>query len=209
MGESPDYVRLAEDVLAIRNASPALARRLVEQALVVEERRDAWLRFGERIVAAAPQTAGVYVLSDAAGRALYVGKAVNLRRRLRTHFASRRWKAIKPEFSRIDNAAWTESGSELEALLLEAQWIRDLVPLVNVQRGGPSITSRIPARLIRDVLVLVPSVDLDCVELIAARAAGLTFRQRIRRDAGDLMPAIDPLWTFFDDGEADDSLRAH
>ena len=39
---------------------------------------------------------GVYVLKDADGRALYVGKAVNLRRRLRAHFADRRWRALKP-----------------------------------------------------------------------------------------------------------------
>src|SRR6185503_8424574 len=85
MGASPDYVRLAEEVLQVRNATPALARRLVDQALVVEDRREAWIRMGERIVASAPETAGVYVLRDASGRPLYVGKAVNLRRRLRTH----------------------------------------------------------------------------------------------------------------------------
>src|SRR6478672_13728745 len=87
MGASPDYVRLAIDVLGIRGAPPELARRLVAQALVVEDRREAWRRVGERICRDAPNRPGVYVLTDAAERALYVGKAVNLRRRLRAHFA--------------------------------------------------------------------------------------------------------------------------
>jgi len=205
MGATPDYVRLAEEVLAIRNASPALARRLVDQALVIEDRREAWIHLGERIVASAPQTAGVYVLRDAAGRALYVGKAVNLRRRLRTHFAARRWKAIKAEFSRIEAVAWTEVGSELEALLLEARWIRELAPTVNVQRGEPSVTPRIPARLIRDVIVVVPSVDLESVEFIAARATGRSLIHRTRRDARQLAVDIRRLWLFFDAEIADDS----
>lgn len=201
MGESPDYVRLAEEVLAIRNASPEMARRLVTQALVVEDRREAWARVGQRFVAAAPETAGVYVLRDGAGRPLYVGKAINIRRRLRTHFAGRRWKAIKAELSRVDDVVWHEVGSELEALLLEAQWIRDLAPIVNVQRGDPSADRRIASRQARDVLVLQPSVAADSVEVIAARTAGPTLMHRIFRDGRHLDVEAERLWTFFEMSE--------
>ena len=201
MGELPDYVRLAEEVLAIRNASPEMARRLVNQALVVEDRREAWARVGQRFVAAAPETAGVYVLRDAAGRPLYVGKAINIRRRLRTHFAGRRWKAIKAELSRVDDVVWHEVGSELEALLLEAQWIRDLAPVVNVQRGDPSADRRIACRQARDVLVLQPSVAADSVEVIGARAAGPTLIHRIFRDGRHLDVDAERLWTFFEGPE--------
>src|SRR5262245_51652245 len=85
MGARPDYQSLAAEVLGIANAPPELAKRLVAQALVLEDRREAWSAAGERIAARAPDTPGVYVLRDAEGRALYVGKAVNLRRRLRAH----------------------------------------------------------------------------------------------------------------------------
>src|SRR3712207_6586518 len=85
MGASPDYRLLAAEVLGIRNAPPELARRLVSQALVIEDRAERWEAVGERICRSAPQTPGVYVLRDEGGRPLYVGKAVNLRRRLRTH----------------------------------------------------------------------------------------------------------------------------
>ena len=202
MGDAPDYVRLAEEVLAIRNATPPLARRLVDQALVVEDRREAWIRLGERIVATAPESAGVYILRDAAARPLYVGKAINIRRRLRTHFASRRWKAIKSELSRVEDVAWREVGSELEALLLEAQWIRDLAPSVNVLRGEPSNTRRISSRYVRDVVVLLPSIDADSVELIAARTAGTTMILRTSRDGRQLAVDAERLWTFFEGREA-------
>jgi predicted GIY-YIG superfamily endonuclease len=201
MGDAPDYVRLAEEVLAIRNATPPMARRLVDQALVVEDRREAWMQLGERIVATAPESAGVYVLKDAAARPLYVGKAINIRRRLRTHFASRRWKAIKSELARVDDVVWREVGSELEALLLEAQWIRDLAPTVNVQRGEPSNTRRISARYVRDVVVVLPSLDADSVELIAARTSGTTMILRTFRDGHQLAVDTERLWMFFERGE--------
>jgi predicted GIY-YIG superfamily endonuclease len=212
MGASPDYVRLAEEVLAIRNASPALARRLVDQALVVEDRREAWLRLGQRITAAAPETAGVYVLRDANGVALYVGKAINLRRRLRTHFAARRWKAIKSALSRADQVEWREVGSELEALLLEARWIGELAPTVNVQRGDPSAARHLSSRFVHDVIVILPSVDSDAVELIAASTIGATFIHRTWRDRRAVADDAVRLWSFFAScdelGEADPDDRA-
>lgn len=204
MGDPPDYVRLAEEVLAIRNAPPALARRLVNQALVVEDRREAWMRLGQRIVASAPESAGVYILRDAAGHPLYVGKAINVRRRLRTHFAARRWKAIKSELSRVEDVIWREVGSELEALLLEAQWIGDLAPTVNVQRGDPSASRRISSRYVCDVLVVLPSVARDSVELVAARTVGSTLIIRTVRDGSHLVADAERLWTFFSGSELPD-----
>jgi predicted GIY-YIG superfamily endonuclease len=201
MGTSPDYVRLAEEVLQVRNAAPALARRLVDQALVVEDRREAWIRMGERIVASAPETTGVYVLRDAAGRPLYVGKAVNLRRRLRTHFAARRWKAIKADLSRTESVFWREVGSELEALLLEARWIGELAPIVNVQQGEPSPSRPLPSRVIRDAVVVVPSIDPDSVELVAASTRGPTLALRTPRDGRQVRIDAERLWIFFEKPE--------
>src|SRR6478672_1355966 len=128
MGDAPDHQQLTAEILGIRGAPPALARRLVAQALVLEDRREIWRRAGDRICTDAPASPGVYVLTDADGRALYVGKAINLRRRLRAHFAERRWRALKPELSRAAGAEWREVGSEIEALLREAALIHTLQP---------------------------------------------------------------------------------
>jgi predicted GIY-YIG superfamily endonuclease len=198
MGAAPDHQRLAVEVLGIRGAPPDLARRLVAQALVVEDRRDAWRSVGERIRRDAPAAPGVYVLIDAEGRPLYVGKARNLRRRLATHFAERRWRAIKPEMARAAGAEWHEVGSELEALLREAALIEEMRPVVNVQTGAPRLDSRaIPPALVRDVLVLLPSIEDDSVELVAASVDGGTMIQRTRRNGADLVVHAQRIMKFF------------
>ena len=187
MGDAPDHQRLAAEVLGIRGAPPELARRLVAQALVLEDRRKIWRRAGERICRDAPLTPGVYVLKDADGRALYVGKAVHLRRRLRAHFADRRWRALKPEMSRAADAEWYEVGSEIEALLREAALIQELQPPVNVQTAAPDLGTRnVPLALLRDVLVVQPSIEADSAELIGAALDGRWMIQRTRRNGADL-----------------------
>jgi predicted GIY-YIG superfamily endonuclease len=198
MGDAPDHQALAADVLGIRGAPPELARRLVAQALVLEDRRELWRRAGERICADAPPTPGVYVLEDAGGQPLYIGKAINLRRRLRAHFAERHWRAIKPEMSRAAGAAWHEVGSEVEALLREAALIHELRPLVNVQISAPALGTReVPRALTRDVLVLAPSVEPDSVELVVAAADGRWLIQRTRRSGADLAVHTQRVMRFF------------
>jgi hypothetical protein len=198
MGDAPDHQRLAEEVLGIRGAPPELARRLVAQALVVEDRQEAWRRAGERICREAPAAPGVYVLKDAGGSALYVGKAVNLRRRLRAHFAERRWRAIKPGMSRASDAEWQEVGSELEALLREADLIGALQPPMNVQVAPPALDTRgVPAALVRDVVVVVPSIEADSVELVGAAVDGRWMIQRTRRSGDDLAVHAQRVMRFF------------
>jgi predicted GIY-YIG superfamily endonuclease len=198
MGDAPDHQRLAAEVLGIRGAPPELARRLVAQALVLEDRQDAWRRIGERICRDAPDRPAVYVLKAADGSPLYVGKAVNLRRRLRAHFAKRRWRGLKPGLSRVADAEWTAVGSELEALVREASLIAELQPVVNVQTGPPEIATReIPPALVRDVVVLLPSIEDDSAELVAARASGEWMIQRTRRNGADLAVHSRRVFRFF------------
>ena len=197
-GSTPDYQVLARDVLGIRGASPDLARRLVEQALVVEDRRDYWRRIGERVRADAPPSAGVYVFRDADNLALYVGKAANLRRRLQAHFADRRWRTLHPAVARLARVDWETTGSELEALLREAMLIVELQPVANVHIGEPVMQRRaVPAALARDVAVLVPSGDPDAVEIVAARARGEVLFQRADRSGATLAETTARLWEFF------------
>lgn len=79
-----------------------------------------------------PETPGVYVMKDAAGVEIYVGKAVNLRRRVQSYFQSRN-RAGKDQ-ALVDNISdfdFVETDSELEALLLESRIIKDLKPKYN------------------------------------------------------------------------------
>jgi hypothetical protein len=197
---TPDYQLLAREVLGIRGASAVLARRLIEQALVVEDRREHWRRIGERVRADAPHAAGVYVFRDADERALYVGKAAHLRRRLHAHFADRRWRTLHPAVARVARVDWHTTGSELEALLLEATLIAVLQPAANVHIGEPAIRTRaIPRALVRDVAVLLPSIKPDAVDVVAARARGDVMVQRVDRSGATLADDASRLWKFFDE----------
>lgn len=198
MGSAPDYVRIAEEVLGLRHVPPALARRLVLQGLVIDDRQETWRAAGARICRAAPERPGVYVLRDDTLKTVYVGKAVNLRRRLRAHFAQARWRRLSPEMARVVDAEWQEVGSELESLLLEAEWIGRLAPSGNTQIGLPVLDTRaIPATLLKDTIVLLRSVEPDAVELVAASPAGPVMRQRARRNGDALAVHVKALWAFF------------
>lgn len=80
-----------------------------------------------------PTTAGVYLMKDALGRVIYVGKAVNLRSRVGSYFSStaaadRRTCDLVPEIADLDVL---ETDNEVDALLLEARLIKDIQPRFN------------------------------------------------------------------------------
>lgn len=203
MGGAPDYVAVAAEILGIRNAPPPLAQRLVAQALVIEDRQDEWMRVGRKACDAAPAGPAVYFFRDAAGAMLYVGKAVNLRRRLLSHFYRNRWPRLKPLMARVASVEWQEVGSDLEALLLEADRIQQLAPLANVQRARKNAA---PARA-QNVAVLLPSSDPARVTIVAARRDGASSIQSTARDGSGLEEAADALAAFFA-GAASPALSA-
>lgn len=80
-----------------------------------------------------PTTSGVYLMKDAQGRVIYVGKAVNLRSRAGSYFTTaaatdRRTCDLVPEIADID---FLETDNEVDALLLEARLIKDIQPRFN------------------------------------------------------------------------------
>jgi excinuclease ABC subunit C len=80
-----------------------------------------------------PQTPGVYLMKDAAGRVIYVGKAKNLRARAGSYFLKaaaedRRTADLVREIRDID---YLEADSEVDALLLESRLVKDVQPRFN------------------------------------------------------------------------------
>jgi len=76
----------------------------------------------------------VYALYDALGRLLYVGKARNVRSRVRSHLRGKSGASFFQGWTRqIARIAIRLADSELEALLLEAEMIRSLQPAYNRQ----------------------------------------------------------------------------
>lgn len=80
-----------------------------------------------------PQTPGVYLMKDAKGRVIYVGKAKNLRSRAGSYFS----KAAANEHRtaswvhEICDADFIECESEVDALLVESRLIKDVQPKHN------------------------------------------------------------------------------
>ena len=80
-----------------------------------------------------PQKPGVYLMKDAQGRVIYIGKAKNLRARAGSYFlkaaaVERRTAELVREICDID---FIESESEVDALLAEARLIKDVQPKYN------------------------------------------------------------------------------
>lgn len=87
-------------------------------------------------VSKAPTDPGVYRWLDEEGGVLYVGKAKNLRARLKSYVAAKPDKNIGPWklslIARVRNLDWTVTGSELEALVLETNLIKEFRPKYNI-----------------------------------------------------------------------------
>jgi excinuclease ABC subunit C len=90
-------------------------------------------------VAGLPRTSGVYIMKDAAGRELYVGKAKVLRARVRQYFDAGRLDAkARALMDSVRDIEVVETPSEVEAMLLESRLIKDLGPKFNVELKGTS-----------------------------------------------------------------------
>ena len=80
-----------------------------------------------------PQTPGVYQMLDKEGNIIYVGKAKNLRKRIKSYFQKKdHGIRIQKMVEKIENVKWTETESELEALILETNMIKELRPRYNI-----------------------------------------------------------------------------
>ncbi|MDA8427277.1 MAG: excinuclease ABC subunit UvrC [Treponema sp.] len=94
--------------------------------------RDERLVAFRALVRQAPLEPGVYIMRDAAGEILYVGKAKVLRNRLSSYFSGRKDVKTRHLVSRIDRIEWIIAGSEYEALLLENTLIKRHTPRYNI-----------------------------------------------------------------------------
>jgi excinuclease ABC subunit C len=80
-----------------------------------------------------PETPGVYIMKDADGRVLYVGKAGNLRRRVSSYFERPHDVRIQTLVTKIRRIDHEKTDTALEALILEAELIKKLSPPFNVR----------------------------------------------------------------------------
>src|SRR5690606_11207593 len=103
-------------------------------ALTEDARRVAALR---EMIARFPKTPGVYLMKDARGRVLYVGKAKDLRSRVSSYFLdsadllNTRSPEIANMASRVVDIDFLCCDTEIDALLQESRLIKDIQPPFN------------------------------------------------------------------------------
>ena len=135
------------------------ARRLSDlQALAAPRRRRVYDK--RALARGAPTRPGVYLFRDRHEQVLYVGRARDLRARLRSYFRSERQRpSVEAALLALARVEWRVLGSELEAALEELRLIRELEPPANARsrkkehglylrpRGEDFVVSKRPSRL--------------------------------------------------------------
>ena len=128
----PDAEATAEVLVRLIGLAQELgARRLSDlRALAAPRKRRV---YGKRSLAhGAPTRPGVYLFRDRHEQVLYVGRARDLRARLRSYFRSERQRpSVEAALTALDRIEWRVLGSELEAALEELRLIRELQPPAN------------------------------------------------------------------------------
>lgn len=152
--------------------------------------------FDEAYLRELPETPGVYIMRDRESRVIYVGKAVDLRSRVGSYFARRTDRPEKTQ--RILNRIWSMEvetvGSELAALLLEAQLIAVCKPEFNMQMDVHERSSNLGS--MKNLVMILPSSEADAIDLFClvenrpltqlCVQQDLSNWNRISEDLGDL-----------------------
>jgi excinuclease ABC subunit C len=81
-----------------------------------------------------PKTPGVYFHKNTNGEIIYIGKAANLRNRVKQYFQKSRVRDPKTDLlvEEIADVDWTELETEVDALFLEAELVKRYLPRYNI-----------------------------------------------------------------------------
>lgn len=77
-----------------------------------------------------PEKCGVYYFLDKGGQIIYIGKSINIQKRVKQHFSKHTSKADKL-LNKVHQISFEITGSELLSLLKESREIKDVLPIIN------------------------------------------------------------------------------
>jgi DNA polymerase III epsilon subunit family exonuclease len=156
----PDAQATAEVFLRLIELAQEHGARSLSELEELAAPRPRRIHAKRKLIGDAPTRPGVYLFRDAEGAVLYVGKARDLRARLRSYFGTRRQRpSVEAALDEVDRIEWRPAGSELAAALEEIRLIRELRPPANRRtpapegyvylhlRGERVVLSRVPSRL--------------------------------------------------------------
>lgn len=198
----PDAQATAEILVALVGLAQERGARSVADLVELAAPRARQLHAKRPLVNGAPTTPGIYVFRDVHGQALYVGRARDLRARLRSYFTGERQRpAVEAALRALARVEWQQHGSELEAGLEELRLLRELRPPANARgtrpdrhvylrrRGSGWVCGAVPTEhgpLKSRRTAQAAARALDGFEGDDLAAALPRLRARLRRLAGDL-----------------------
>jgi DNA polymerase III epsilon subunit family exonuclease len=134
----PDAEATAEILVQLIGLAQERGARTVADLVELAATRPRRAQRKRSLAFGAPQRPGVYLFRDASDQVLYVGRARDLRARLRSYFRSERQRpAIEAAVAALERIEWRVTGSELEAALEELRLIRELRPPANARSARP------------------------------------------------------------------------
>jgi DNA polymerase III epsilon subunit family exonuclease len=200
----PDAQATAEVLLALLGLAQERGARTVADVVELAATRTRRVYDKRHLAFGAPARPGIYEFRDRNEQILYVGRARDLRARLRSYFRSERQRpAVEAALGACERIEWRVLGSELEAALEELRLIRELRPPANArvarperyvylkQRGQAVVASQTPSNT-----VLLGPLRSRRLAQLAARAllpeeleAPALALPRLRRKLADLAEA--------------------
>ncbi len=187
----PDAEATAEILLRLIGLAQERGARTVDDLVELAATRPRRAHRKRSLAFGAPPRPGVYLFRDAHDQVLYVGRARDLRARLRSYFRSDRQRpAVEAAVGALERIEWRVLGSELEAGLEELRLLRELRPPANARsarpdryvylrrRGEGVVTTAEPGPL-------GPIAGRRRARLAAAALEGLAWER-----PGDALPAV-------------------
>jgi DNA polymerase-3 subunit epsilon len=156
----PDAEATAEVLVQLIGLAQETGARRVSELRTLAAPRKRRVYDKRRLAHGAPSQPGVYLFRDRHDQVLYVGRARDLRARLRSYFRSDRQRpSVEAALHALARIEWRMLGSELEAALEEVRLIRELQPPANSRsrrkehglylrpRGDDFVVSKTPSPL--------------------------------------------------------------
>ena len=130
----PDAEATAQVLVHLIGIAQELGARRLSDLRVLAAPRRRRVYDKRSLARGAPSRPGVYLFRDRHDQVLYVGRARDLRARLRSYFRSERQRpSVEAAVLALDRIEWRVLGSELEAALEELRLIRELQPPANAR----------------------------------------------------------------------------
>jgi DNA polymerase III epsilon subunit family exonuclease len=134
----PDAEATAEILLCLIGMAQERGARTVADLVELAATRPRRVHRKRSLAFGAPPRPGVYLFRDANDQVLYVGRARDLRARLRSYFRSERQRpAVEAALGALERVEWRTRGSEVEAALEELRLLRELRPVANARNARP------------------------------------------------------------------------